>query len=87
MDKEEIRIKLKEIITQSLQLDINPKDIGGEKLISELNINSVDALEILVWVENNFKITIPDEDLNASLLESLDNLTDYLYGRCGNDNA
>jgi acyl carrier protein len=83
LEKEEMRKKLKEIITQSLQLDINPEDIGGEKLISELNINSVDALEILVWVENNFKITIPDEDLNASLLESLDNLTDYLYGRCG----
>lgn len=83
MDKGEISKKLKEIITQSLQLDINPEDIDGEKLISELNINSVDALEILVWVENTFKITIPDEDLNASLLESLGNLTDYLYRRCG----
>lgn len=82
MDKGQIREKLKEVISKSLQLDIRPEEINGEKLISELNINSVDALEVLVWVENTFQITIPDEDLNASLLESLDNLSDYLYCRC-----
>lgn len=83
MNRESIHEKLKEIIAKCLQLDINPNEINGEKLISELNINSVDALEILVWIENSFQITIPDEDLNATLLESLDNLTNYIFGRCG----
>lgn len=82
MEKEQIRERLKEIIVKSMQLNIKPEEINGSNLIGELNINSVDALEILVWVENYFKITIPDEDLNATLLESLDNLSDYLYRRC-----
>lgn len=82
MNRVQIQEKLKEIIVESMELNMKPEEIDGGDLIGELNINSVDALEILVWVENQFQITIPDEDLNSSLLESLDNLVDYLYQKC-----
>ena len=54
-------------------------NIVGNDLIAELGINSVDALEIFVWVENTFDIQIDDEDLSAELLGSIDYLCDYIY--------
>ena len=70
--------KLKEIIIQSMELECTPEEIKGDDLIAELGINSVDALEILVWVENTFGILIDDDDLNSQILSSLDTLGSYV---------
>lgn len=70
--------KLKEIIIQSMELECTPEEIKGDDLIAELGINSVDALEILVWVENTFEILIDDDDLNSQILSSLDTLGSYV---------
>jgi len=79
MKKEDIALKLKQIIIKSIGLKKTPDEIEGKDLIAELGINSVDAVEILVWVENTFKFQIPDEDLNADLIRSLDGFAEYIY--------
>lgn len=79
MSKETIREQIKEIIVQCLSSQITKEDIVGNDLINELGINSVDALEIFVWIENTFEIQIDDEDLNSELIASLDNITEYVY--------
>ena len=73
--------ELKEILIESLELELAATEIDGTDLINELNINSIDALEILVRVENKFDITIPDEDLSADLIRSLEGFADYIIGR------
>ena len=79
MLKEIIKEQIKEIIIQCLPSQIAKEDIIGNDLINELGINSVDALEIFVWIENTFEIQIDDEDLNSELIASLDNLTEYVF--------
>lgn len=74
--------ELKEMIIESLELSKAREEIDGSDLINELNINSVDALEILVRVENKYDIMIPDEDLSASLISSLEGFARYIIGRC-----
>jgi acyl carrier protein len=78
MNKGEVIKTLKEIIVNSMELKKDPSEIVGIDMILELGINSVDALEILVWIENTFDMQIPDEDLNADLLRSIENLADYI---------
>lgn len=82
MKREEIIFKLKQIVIDSLQLNRRPDELTQENLITDLGLNSVDALEILVWIENTFEIEIPDEELNASLLQSFDYLADYILKKC-----
>jgi len=77
-----VREDLKEIFIESLELNKKKEEIDGSDLITELSINSVDALEILVRVENKYDIIIPDEDLNASLISTLDGFAQYIIGRC-----
>ena len=81
MNREEVIIKLKEIIIKTRELSVELEQIKGENLVEEIGFNSVDALEILVWVENEFDIRFPDEDLSSELLISLDNLADYVIRR------
>ena len=81
MNREEVIIKLKEIIIKTMELSVELEQIKGENLVEEIGFNSVDALEILVWVENEFDIRFPDEDLSSELLISLDNLADYVVRR------
>ena len=81
MNREEVIIKLKEIIIKTMELSVELEQIKGENLVEEIGFNSVDALEILVWVENEFDIRFPDEDLSSGLLISLDNLADYVIRR------
>lgn len=73
--------ELKEIIIESLELEKKKEEIDGSDLINELNINSVDALEILVRVENKYDIMIPDEDLSAALISSLQGFAKYIIGK------
>lgn len=81
MSKDEIIVKLKEIVIRTMELDKSPQDIIGENLIEEIGFNSVDALEILVLIENTFDIRVPDEDLSSELLTSINNLADYVMKR------
>ncbi len=79
MNLDEIKKKVKEIIISSLELDLTPEEIDGNDLVNEIGINSIDALQIFVFIESNFEFQIPDEDLNSDLLTSLDNLTEYIF--------
>jgi acyl carrier protein len=78
MDRTEIMNDIKEIIIKSMNLQKEPSEIIGQDLINEIGINSIDALEIFVWIENKFEIQIADEDLSDELLNSLDSLADYI---------
>lgn len=75
---DEIKSKILDIIIKTMNLDIDKSTVAGNDLIAELGINSVDALEIFVWIENEFDIQIDDDDLNSELIGSLDSIADYV---------
>lgn len=81
MDDGSIQKRLREVIVKALNLDVDPADIKSENMIEELGISSVDALEILIWVENEFDIMIDDNDLSQELVSSLTNLEGYIRER------
>ncbi len=73
--------KVKEIIVQVLNLEIDPPELEESGLIEIYGINSVDALEILINVENEFNVQIDEDDLNAELINSVTNLSEYINAR------
>lgn len=78
---EDIKNKLREIFVQALRLSIPPSEIGDKNLVATLGIDSINSLEILIWVEDDFKIKIEDEDLSPQLIDSLDILAAYIVER------
>ena len=81
MNRTTVINQLKEIILRSIKRDELPDNIEDANMINELGINSVDALEILIWIENTFNLQIPDEDLNSELLISMNKLADYIVSK------
>lgn len=81
MSCEEIKNKLKDILVEILILEKTSDEIIGEDLISELGINSIDAISIFIEIEDTFNIVIEDENLNASLIANLDNTVKFVYDK------
>jgi acyl carrier protein len=78
---DDVRSRLVSVIGQALDRDIHANDICGDKLATELGLNSIDSMEILIRVESEFGIRIDDDDLDLALLASLDHLESYVVGR------
>lgn len=70
--------KLAEVFTQALDTDLTPEKFPREGIIERFQLNSVDALQILINVENEFNIEIDDDDLNSELINSLYVLEEYV---------
>lgn len=86
MTREEVVQKVKELIIERLNLEITPDQIEADAPIflgSEvegsrkgLGLDSVDALELVVGLNNEFDVTITDEDMG--IFENVDKITDFV---------
>ena len=74
--------KVKLILVTKLNLEKKAEDINDDELLFQggLNLDSLDSLEIIIAVERQFGIKIPDEDLKESgkIFESIRTLSDYI---------
>ena len=78
---EEIEKEIKKILRELLQLDkkVDELDSNENLFLEEYGYSSIDALELIIMIEDAFEIAIPEEKLNTDLLESVKSLTDYVY--------
>jgi len=81
MDREELKRRLKAMIVAGLKLeDVQPEDIADAApiFVEGLGLDSIDALELVVLVEDHFHVTIPDEEVGQRALASIDALADFI---------
>ncbi len=67
--------KVKEIIVDTLNLDAD-KIVMEADLIQDLDADSIDAVELIMALEEAFGITIPDED--AANLTKIEEIVKYI---------
>ena len=80
MNDVELKAKVKELIVRRLKLDIDPASIGdAAPLFGEgLGLDSIDALELVLGVEQEFGIKIADEEVGVKAFSSVDALADFI---------
>ena len=81
MEREELKHRLKVMIVEGLKLeDVRPEEIDDAApiFVEGLGLDSIDALELVVLLEDNFKVTIPDEEVGQRALASIDALADFI---------
>lgn len=67
--------KVKELI--ALQLSVDVKQITPEsRVVEDLGADSLDIMEMLMTLEDEFNISIPDDD--AKSLRTVQNIVDYI---------
>jgi acyl carrier protein len=72
---------LKTLLVEGLRLELEPQDIGETRAIfgeGGLGLDSIDALELVVLVEDRFGVSIPDEEAGRRAFESVSVLADYI---------
>ena len=67
--------KIKEIIVE--QLGVNEEDVQLEtRFIEDLDADSLDAVEVIMALEDEFDIEIPDEE--AENFKTIGNIVEYI---------
>ena len=67
--------KMKDILVE--QLECNPEDITMESLlVDDLGADSLDAIDIVMSVEDTFKVDVPDEIIEK--IETVGDIVNYI---------
>ena len=76
VDGPELRARIKQVIVERLKLEMSPEEIGDDApLFGEgLGLDSIDALELVLGVEQAFGVKIEDEEVGAQALGSVASL-------------
>lgn len=78
--------RIRAMIVTGLHLDIQPADINETRPIfgeDGLGLDSLDALELVVLVEEEFQVSIPDEEVGKRAFASIAVLADYIQSERG----
>ncbi len=80
---EDIRKQLKEELIENLSLeDIEPDDIKDDEILfgdEGLGLDSLDAVEIVVFLQRIWGIEIKDMEQGRKILVSINTMADYIY--------
>jgi len=72
--------KVKEIIAKELEVDVKQLEPGA-KFIEDLGADSLDIVELVMALEEEFGLEIPDED--ADKLKTVGDAMNYLQQHAG----
>ena len=77
---ESVENRIKRVIVQTLELHIEPDEIGDEDQLfgGGVGLNSMATIEIIVGIEKEFDIRVPDEDLRVELFDHVRRMADYV---------
>jgi acyl carrier protein len=80
MDAAALRTEVKELLATGLRLELAPSDIPDDSPIfgDGLGLDSIDALELVVLVEEKFHVSIPDEEVGRQAFASVSALVQFI---------
>ena len=85
MDRRSLRSEVKDLLVSGLRLTVPAGEIADEAPIFGqtpdglgLGLDSIDALELVVLVEERFNVTIPDEEAGKRAFASVAALADFI---------
>jgi|ERR1700687_2143560 len=81
LDRNELKLRLKRLLVDGLKLEsVDPNDIQDAEpiFVEGLGLDSIDALELVVLVEEQLGVVIPDEEVGKLAFASINALADYI---------
>ena len=82
MNIEEVTSRLQEIVIDRLDVDAE-KITNSASFVEDLGADSLDIVELIMGIEEEFDIEIPDED--AEKLTNVGEALEYIKGKLGID--
>ena len=79
-----LKSELKRMLVENLMLQVAPEDIGDDQPLfgpESLGLDSVDALQIVVALDKNYGLKIPDPDTARKVLQTISTLAQAITRR------
>jgi len=81
MPDPDLRQSIKEMLVKNLMLQTTPDQIGDDLPLfgpGGLGLDSIDALELVVSMEKTFGVGVPNSEVAATALRSVNTIHDYI---------
>jgi len=81
MSEPDLRAQVKEMLVKNLMLQVTPEQIGDDLPLfgpDGLGLDSIDALELVVSMEKTFSVGVPNSEVAAKALRTVDTIHDYI---------
>ena len=79
---ERLKMELKRLIVEECDITTDPGEIGDEEPLfgsgSKLGLDSIDALQISIAIQNKYNITITDSKEMRRVMRSLNTFADFI---------
>lgn len=90
MNRDELKVQLKRLLVEGLKLeDVSPENIQDAEpmFVEGLGLDSIDALELVVLIEETFHVAIPNEEVGKVAFASINALADYVLAQLAAQSA
>ena len=81
MSELDLRSQIKEMLVKNLMLQTTPEQIGDDLRLfgpTGLGLDSIDALELVVSMEKTFGVGVPNSEVAAKALQTVNTIHDYI---------
>jgi len=78
MDRNQIMRELREIIVNNLEISLKEQLEENDRLYEDLNIDSIMVLQLMVYVEESFGVTVPDEDVDPAVFQKIGSFVSFI---------
>ena len=71
----DLKNKIKELICRDVLVGVKMDEIADDAaLVSDLHLDSIQMMELIAGLENEFSIVLEDEDLDMQVFSTVDSL-------------
>lgn len=84
MSDTDLRQSIKEMLVKNLMLQTTAEEIGDDLPLfgpGGLGLDSIDALELVVSMEKTFGVGVPNSEVAAKALRTVNTIHDYILER------
>lgn len=78
MTREQIMNSLCELIQQNLEIKLPANVTEASRVYQDLFIDSIMVLQLIVYVEEEFGISVPEEDVDPAVFQTLGSLVTFI---------
>jgi acyl carrier protein len=78
MEHTEILNRLRQLITENLELELPETLHETDRLFEDLNIDSIMVLQLIVYVEEEFGVNVPEEDVDPAVFQTLGSFVGFV---------
>ncbi len=80
-----LKAEIKQLIVERLKLEVEPSSIADDQRLfgDGLGLDSIDALELVLGIEQAFGVKIEDEEMGEQALASVNALADFVVAKRG----